>query len=306
LPDRVRAALLPGLTFLEGGLAASALPQGKNADFYDQFFDEAISPEASRRSLWQRVKGSGTYQEHGDPFREVLDLIESRVGSTALVVEIGGGVHQSRSAFAYKRFPNYVPLDLSASGICRYSRSFRRFGVIADATRIPMQNESVDAVFTRTFLEHVPDPNAVIREIFRVVRPGGVIIHEDAWFCRWWQKYAVVGLIPWQDMSTRERALFVVSRVTELKPLRAFQIICTRVTREIVWRGDQTLRFAKLHPNYELRLGCDEDAAASVDPAEVARVYRALGCSVDELDGVLSRVRFRGRRLVINRLVARR
>lgn len=60
LPDRVRAALLPGLTFLEGGLAASALPQGKNADFYDQFFDEAISPEASRRSLWQRVKGSGT------------------------------------------------------------------------------------------------------------------------------------------------------------------------------------------------------------------------------------------------------
>jgi SAM-dependent methyltransferase len=304
LPDRVRSALLCGLTFLEGGLVASALPHGKNAEFYDQFFDEALSPEASRRTLWNRVKVSGPYIEHDDPFREVLDLIQSRVGSNALVVEIGGGVYQSRSAFAYKRFPNYVPLDLSGSGICRYARTFKRFGIIADATQIPMQSESVDAVFTRTFLEHIPDPNAAVREIFRIVRPGGIIIHEDAWFCRWWQRHAIVGLIPWHDMTMRERALFVASRVTEWKPIRAFQIIRKRVMREVVGRRDPTLRFVKLQPNYELRLGCDEDAAASIDPAEVARVYRALGCSVGELGSVLARVTFRGRRLVIDRGVA--
>ncbi len=285
--DRI---LAPGVTFLQDGLVASSTPEGPNAFFYDQFFDSDLTPDASRRSLWRRLKEIANAPALNDPFVEVLDQIERAVGSDAVVLEVGGGVYQGRSAFAYKRFSRYVPLDLSHSSICRYAKEFKRPGIVADATKIPIRDASVDAVYTRTFLEHVSEPESALREIFRIVRPGGIIIHQDAWFCRWWQRYAVVGLMPWREMHRNERLVFLASRVTEIKALRACRILLARVAREILFRRSRRLHFGRLSPNYDLRLGCDEDAASSLDPAEVYRFYAVMGGHTAPFDTSLKRV----------------
>jgi SAM-dependent methyltransferase len=47
--------------------------------------------------------------------------------------------------------------------------------VVADAVNLPFGDNYADAVIAESLLEHVLDPQKVIREIFRVVKPGGMI-----------------------------------------------------------------------------------------------------------------------------------
>ena len=50
----------------------------------------------------------------------------------------------------------------------------------ADLAGIPLAPASVDLVMSRSVMEHVIDPQAVYREIFRVLKPGGCFIFLTA------------------------------------------------------------------------------------------------------------------------------
>jgi SAM-dependent methyltransferase len=47
--------------------------------------------------------------------------------------------------------------------------------IVASATAIPLRSSSIDRVSSNALLEHVAYPHEVLREAFRVLRPGGVI-----------------------------------------------------------------------------------------------------------------------------------
>ena len=62
--------------------------------------------------------------------------------------------------------------------------------VVADGHFLPFQNETFDAVWIQAVLEHVLDPSAVVGEIHRVLKPGGIVyadtpfiqqVHEQAY-----------------------------------------------------------------------------------------------------------------------------
>ncbi len=49
---------------------------------------------------------------------------------------------------------------------------------LADAHDIPIQNDTFDGVVVQAVLEHVLDPSIVAAEIFRVLKPGGLLYAE--------------------------------------------------------------------------------------------------------------------------------
>lgn len=65
---------------------------------------------------------------------------------------------------------NYLALDYPATGNQFYAA---RPDIFGDACSLPVVEASVDGVVCLEVIEHVPDPGIAIKEIARVLRPGG-------------------------------------------------------------------------------------------------------------------------------------
>ena len=51
--------------------------------------------------------------------------------------------------------------------------------VVGEASRLPLDDGAVDAAFANMVLHHADDPEAMLREMARVVRPGGTVVITD-------------------------------------------------------------------------------------------------------------------------------
>lgn len=50
---------------------------------------------------------------------------------------------------------------------------------IADVKALPFDDGAFDVVMSNTILHHIPEPRAFLREAWRVLRPGGVLLIRD-------------------------------------------------------------------------------------------------------------------------------
>lgn len=254
------------------------LENSPSADFYKKLFDG--KEDVAKPELYEELKKNAPLIQNTHAITEnLMSILGKKLSKDAILIEIGGGIYQSRSAEAYKRFTNYFPLDISQTSIERYATQFSRAGIVADATKLPFKDNSIDCIFTQTFLEHPIEPEKVLSEISRVLKKGGIIAHNDAWFCRWWQRYGIVNLKRFKTMTTKEKIIFLSAKVTEFPLIRIPPIIISRAFREFFVSKKHPLKlyYRKLKPNYSLYLGCDEDAASSIDPVNVIRFYESRG-----------------------------
>lgn len=56
----------------------------------------------------------------------------------------------------------------------------------ADMQVLPLKGGSIDLLFSWAAIEHVPNPELVMAEIQRVLKPGGIAILAPSWNCRSW------------------------------------------------------------------------------------------------------------------------
>lgn len=100
-------------------------------------------------------------------------LLEIPPGAKVLDLATGVG---AMAAELRRSFPglDVVGVDLSANqlGAARVAQPWLPV-VRGDATRLPFPDKTFDVVHCSWLLEHVPDPVAVLRDVRRVLKPGG-------------------------------------------------------------------------------------------------------------------------------------
>ena len=94
--------------------------------------------------------------------RITLDRFIAAHATPALTLDIGA----QNGPYA-ALFPHRVGLDIAPG---------RGVQVIGDAQALGIGSASVDAVLCTEVLEHLPEPQRAVDEMFRVLRPGGALV----------------------------------------------------------------------------------------------------------------------------------
>jgi len=105
------------------------------------------------------------------------------------VLEVGCGLGTDGAQFA-KAGARYTGIDLTDAAVELAKRRFELFDLpgtfrVTDAERLDFPDNSFDLVYSHGVLHHTPDTAAAIREIHRVLRPGGkavvMLYHRDSY-----------------------------------------------------------------------------------------------------------------------------
>ncbi|MET9779121.1 methyltransferase domain-containing protein [Streptomyces sp. NPDC006367] len=118
---------------------------------------------------------------NGEPFyaaykARLHELVGPRTAGTLL--EVGAGTGEAALTVQHRHHTGVVAVDRAVTMVreCR-ARGLR--AVAADAHRLPFRTGSFAGAWADRVLQHVDDPQAVIDEMIRVVRPRGRIALAD-------------------------------------------------------------------------------------------------------------------------------
>jgi ubiquinone/menaquinone biosynthesis C-methylase UbiE len=98
------------------------------------------------------------------------------------IVDVGAGTGNLAVKLALDgRFDRVIAVDISAGMLGEASRSAEAHNVVLetianDMVRLPFADGSIDVVVGCAVLHHLPDPQAFLQEVRRVLKPGGACI----------------------------------------------------------------------------------------------------------------------------------
>jgi SAM-dependent methyltransferase len=98
-------------------------------------------------------------------------VAEARARAHGVLFDVGCG-QKPYAPMLSDRISRYIGMEYAPGSGYRGNAA----DVCGDAAAIPLVSSSVDTVLCTEVLEHVPDPYAVVREIARVLKPGGTLI----------------------------------------------------------------------------------------------------------------------------------
>ena len=98
----------------------------------------------------------------------------AQVSDGARVLDVGAGSCPYGPFFAHCRYEtqDFKSLKDEQLNLGQYGR----IDYVCDATDIPVPNANFDVILCTEVLEHVPEPIRVVKEIARILKPGGRLI----------------------------------------------------------------------------------------------------------------------------------
>jgi SAM-dependent methyltransferase len=231
----------------------------KAREFYAASF---AAPEEKEDPVYVKALTEAAETNHIE--QRVREFVRRHHLEQGRVLDVGAGHGSLQDCVE-----DYTGLDISPSA----QRYFHKRFVLGTATAMPFRDGEFDASWSIWVLEHVPNPEAALREIRRVVKDGGVLYLLPAWGVPPWAAEGY-DVRPYSDFGMGGRLLKATIPVR--RALRRLAKLPVRALRSLP-RGPARLHYQKLQPNYETFLEDDSDAVNSLDRHEVARWFLSRG-----------------------------
>lgn len=135
---------------------------------------EHYKKDATDFDYFEERKGATRHDE-----RRVRDYIISKVKkNTKSILDVGCG----RAWVAEYYLPEGIDVfsfDISITNPAKAKQLYpseNHKAIVGDSFHLPFANESFDCIIASEIIEHVFDPAACVKELFRVVKAGGALI----------------------------------------------------------------------------------------------------------------------------------
>ena len=133
-----------------------------------------------------RLEARRSSQRYMSMLYEYLDHLDFSKHQEILFLGCGTGV-EVRELLALPNFQgNITALDISQALVDRGQSTFAEEGIgtevrwlVGDAQDTKLLDQSFDMVFAHTLISHVPDPEIVVNEMARLLKPGGIAVIFD-------------------------------------------------------------------------------------------------------------------------------
>ena len=126
---------------------------------------------------WDEIR-SDYFTEH---MRDAA-IAKAHLPPNAIVADVGTGTGFVAAGLA-SQAARVVGFDASPEMLAVALRNLAQFDHVefseAVSDKLPVASEMFDGVFANMFLHHAPDPLATIKELARILRPGGVLCITD-------------------------------------------------------------------------------------------------------------------------------
>lgn len=135
---------------------------------------EHYKKDAVEFDYFEERKGATAHDE-----RRVREYVISKIPKSAdSILDVGCGNGWIAKKFLPKG-KTVVSLDISVTNPSIIKKLYsdpKHFAIAADSFHLPFNNNSFDCVVASEIIEHVFDPSAFLKELFRVVKNGGSLI----------------------------------------------------------------------------------------------------------------------------------
>lgn len=129
-----------------------------------------------------------------------------------LVLDIGCANQYMKEFLSSKQ--NYIGLDYYQTATAWYETKPDLYG---DAQNLPFANQSFDSVLLLDVLEHLPHPETALAEIFRILKPQGILIiqvpflyplHDQPLDFHRWTEYGLAQLSQKHCFSIKDQQVY--------------------------------------------------------------------------------------------------
>ena len=126
--------------------------------------------------IWMRSFDRGEYLMPSDRIKSKLIYTTLDIKKTQRVLDIGCGIGTMLIAAAGIG-TDTVGIDISKEGLKKAKRKIKSGSFITgDVQVLPFKNDTFDAIICKDILEHLPNDDIALSEIYRVLRPKGSVI----------------------------------------------------------------------------------------------------------------------------------
>jgi 2-polyprenyl-3-methyl-5-hydroxy-6-metoxy-1,4-benzoquinol methylase len=234
------------------------------------------------RTSPQEVRGHSFSPAHARKcFRRYVDFVSAVAPAGCRILDVGCGSGWSSNLLAEKGY-SVAGVDLDANAFEPAETQDCRF-YAGSVMELPFPDNSFDVVTSYQMLEHVPDPELALREMLRVLKPGGKFCLVGPNCISIGVSLKTIFIYVWRN---RPLSTILFRRVgmqrhpngnTLPEAVLILLINCIRLSKKLLFPGVSfTMRKPDLTPPFH----GDNDACYLCNPIDISRYLSQENCKI--------------------------